>query len=305
MRRLGRLSTSVAGLELEHPVMNASGILGSEPEHLDILARLGVSALVSKTITPKPRAGYEPPIVVELRNGGLLNAVGLANPGKEIIPSLVKRARELNKIIIISVGGVSEREFAEVAEMADESRADGIELNLSCPHTRGYGIDIGSDPEDVARVVETVVSVTKIPVIVKLGLSDRILRSAEKALEKGARALALINTVKALSIDVYSRKPILTNVFGGLSGPPIHPIAVRVVYEIYKELRPEIIGCGGVSSWADAAELILAGARAVQIGTALIKNQSIVREVVEGLERWLEEIDARDLGEVVGSAVET
>ncbi|MEL9929926.1 MAG: tRNA-dihydrouridine synthase, partial [Sulfolobales archaeon] len=233
-----RLSTDIAGIVLEHPVMNASGILGSEPEHIEILAGFGVSAIVTKTITPKPRTGYEPPIVVELRNGGLLNAVGLANPGIEIIPSLVERARRIRRIIIVSVGGSSERDFTEVAEIAEKSGANAVELNLSCPHTRGFGMDIGSDPADVARVVGSVASILRIPVIAKLGLSDRIIESAGKALEKGARALTLINTLKALAVDIYSMKPILTNIFGGLSGPPIHPIAVRVIYEIYREYKP-------------------------------------------------------------------
>ncbi|MEM4485338.1 MAG: dihydroorotate dehydrogenase PyrD [Sulfolobales archaeon] len=299
-----RLSTDIAGIVLEHPVMNASGILGSEPEHIEILAGFGVSAIVTKTITPKPRTGYEPPIVVELRNGGLLNAVGLANPGIEIIPSLVERARRIRRIIIVSVGGSSERDFTEVAEIAEKSGANAVELNLSCPHTRGFGMDIGSDPADVARVVGSVASILRIPVIAKLGLSDRIIESAGKALEKGARALTLINTLKALAVDIYSMKPILTNIFGGLSGPPIHPIAVRVIYEIYREYKPEIIGVGGVSDWRDAAEFILVGARAVQIGTTLLKKSDVVKDILTGLERWLEEIGFRSIRDLIGYAVE-
>jgi dihydroorotate oxidase B, catalytic subunit (EC 1.3.3.1) len=157
----------------------------------------------------------------------------------------------------------------------------------------------------VSEIVEAVSGSIKIPVIAKLGLSDRILRSAEKALEKGAKALTLINTIKALVIDVYSMKPILTNIFGGLSGPPIHPIAVRIVYEIYRELKPEIIGVGGVSDWRDVAEFILAGAKAVQIGTALIKKPDIIPEILKDLQNWMVEMNIKDINEVVGAALKS
>jgi dihydroorotate dehydrogenase (NAD+) catalytic subunit len=299
---LRKLETSIAGLRLDHPVMNASGVLGAEPEQIEILASYGVSAIVSKTITKNPRRGYDPPIVVELRNGDLLNAVGLANPGINIIPELIKKAKSLGKRIIISVGGSSEKEFAEVAEKAEISGADAVELNLSCPHTKGYGIDIGGDPSNVAEVVETVSSIIKIPVIAKLGLSDRIRESAGKALEKGARALTLINTIKAMAIDVYSKKPILTNIVGGLSGRSIHPVATRVIYEIYGEYGADIIGVGGVFTWEDAAEFILAGARAIQVGTALIKDPGVIHEILKGLIHWLETLETDRIEDLIGAA---
>lgn len=297
------LETSIAGLRLEHPVMNASGILGSEPEHLEILAKQGFSALVSKTITLNPREGYPPPIIVELRNNGLLNAVGLANPGAGVIPVLAGKARELSKPLILSIGGSSAEEFVKLAELASEAGVDAVELNLSCPHAKGYGLELGSDPMLVYRIVKDTVSVASIPVIAKLGLTDRVIESAGKALEAGVKALTLINTVKAMSIDVYTLKPVLSNRYGGLSGPPIHPIAVRVVYDVYREYRAEIIGVGGVSSWMDAAELILAGARAVQVGTAVIWNEDIVDEVLGGLRKWLIDLGYNSLMDLVGRAV--
>jgi len=299
---LASLSTSIAGLRLRHPVMNASGILGSEPEHIDILVGLGVSAVVTKTFTYERREGYPPPIIVELPSGGLLNAVGLANPGIEGVEPVVRRCKELGVPVIVSVGGRNEDEFAAVAARAEESGADAVELNLSCPHTKGYGIEIGSDPNNVYSVVRAVASTVRIPVIAKLGLSDNMLRSAEKVLEAGAKGLTLINTVKAMAIDVYTLKPVLSNVFGGLSGPPIHPIAVRAVYEVYRELRAEIIGCGGVSDWASAAEMIIAGARAVQVGTILVRNRNSVKEILEGLEEWLRLHEFRSIEEAIGAA---
>jgi len=299
---LASLSTSIAGLRLRHPVMNASGILGSEPEHIDILVSFGVSAVVTKTFTLERREGYPPPIIVELPNGGLLNAVGLANPGIGGVEPVVRRCKKLGVPVIVSVGGRNEDEFAAVAARAEESGADAVELNLSCPHTRGYGIEIGLDPSNVYSVVRAVASTVRIPVIAKLGLSDSLLKSAEKALEAGAKGLTLINTVKAMVIDVYALKPVLSNIFGGLSGPPIHPIAVRAVYEVYRELRAEIVGCGGVSDWASAAEMIAAGARAVQVGTILVRNRNAVREILDGLEAWLRLHGFRSVEEAVGAA---
>ncbi|ADM28207.1 dihydroorotate oxidase B, catalytic subunit [Ignisphaera aggregans DSM 17230] len=296
------LETIVAGIVLKHPIMNASGILGEYREHIARLARYGFSAIVTKTITPSPRKGYEPPIIVELPNGGLLNAVGLANPGKGIVYDLVNEARKYSLPIIISIGGSSEREFIEVASLADEFGANGIELNLSCPHAKGYGIEIGADPSSVYSIVKEVSSVVKIPIIAKLGLCDRVVESSIKALSGGARALTLINTVKAMAIDVYTMKPILSNIFGGLSGPPIHPIAVRIVYEVYRETEADIIGCGGVDSWESAAEFFLAGAKAVQIGTAIYRDENIVNNIVQGLQQWLYEIGAKSIRDIVGAA---
>jgi len=297
------LAVDIAGLRLKHPVMNASGILGSYREHIARLASYGVSAIVTKTITPKPREGYNPPIIVELPTGGLLNAVGLENPGKDIVEELVSEAKKFRIPIIVSVGGRNEEEFVEVAVKADTSNADAVELNLSCPHAKGYGIEIGSDPHIVYNVVKAVSSTVKIPVIAKLGLCDKVVDSAIKALEAGARALTLINTVKAMYIDVYTAKPFLTNIFGGLSGPPIHPIAVRVVYEVYRETKAEIIGCGGIYDWATAAEMILAGARAVQVGTALMKNpREVVENIVKGLRLWIEMLSLQSIEQAVGLA---
>ncbi|MCS7111378.1 MAG: dihydroorotate dehydrogenase PyrD, partial [Ignisphaera sp.] len=273
-------------------------------EHILRLARYGVAAIVTKTITPKARRGFDPPILVELSNGGLINAVGLENPGKGVIPELVNEAKKHSIPILVSIGGVNEQEFLEVAVAANDARADAIEINLSCPHTKGYGIEIGMDPHNVYNVVKSITSVVSIPVIAKLGLSDRVVEAAGKSLEAGARALTLINTIKSLYIDVYTLKPVLTNIFGGLSGPPIHPIAVRVVFEVYKEFKPEIIGCGGISSWVDAAEFIAAGARALQIGTALGKDpQKVINSILKGLRNWMLMHEFKYINEAVGISV--
>lgn len=298
------LSAVIAGIRLKHLIMNASGVLGAYPEHVVRLAEYGVAAVVTKTFTVSPREGYGPPIIVGLRHGGYLNAVGLANPGVDELPKVVRKSVELGLPVIVSVGGLTVEDYVRVGSVALDSGADALELNLSCPHTKGYGLDVGSDPTNVFEVVEAVASVSSAPVIVKLGLSDNYLKSAGKALEAGAKALTLINTIRAMLIDVYSLKPVLSNVFGGLSGPPIHPIAVRVVYEVYREFSPEIIGVGGVGDWVSAAELILAGAKAVQVGSALAlgRPKELIASILEGLSHWVMELGYSRVSDLVGSA---
>ncbi|MEM4868846.1 MAG: dihydroorotate dehydrogenase PyrD [Desulfurococcaceae archaeon] len=302
MNTSGKLRIRLVGIDLEHPVMNASGILGSEPEHVEILASAGFSAVVTKTFTLKPSTGYPMPIMVELENGEFLNAVGLANPGIDSVHLVVEKAHRLGKPVVVSIGAKSEEEFAELAIKAENAGADAIELNLSCPHVRGHGLEIGSNPELVYRVVKEVSSTTRVPILAKLGLCDRVVESAGKALEAGARGLTLINTIRAIAIDVYSFKPVLSNKYGGLSGPPIKPIAVRVVYDVYREYQAEIIGCGGITNWKDAAEFIVAGAKAVQIGSAFLRNRNIVREVLQGLEEWLKAVGYSRIEDLVGAA---
>jgi len=301
--RLDALRVVVGGLRLEHPVMNASGVLGSSPAGIAKLASLGFSAVVTKTLTPEPREGFSPPIIVQLPTGGILNAVGLANPGRGAIPALVSAGREAGLPVIVSIGGRDAGEFAGLAEVAEDAGAAAVELNLSCPNARGYGMELGSDPRVVREVVRAVDSTVGIPVMAKLGLSDRVVESAGAALEGGADALVLINTVRATYIDVYTLRPVLTATHGGLSGPPIHPIAVRVVYDVFREYGCDIVGVGGVHDWASAAEFIAAGAKAVQIGTAVAYDEGVVRKVVEGLARWVEVMGASSVSDLVGAAV--
>ena len=304
MKRSGdALETAVAGLLLRHPVMNASGILGYLPEHADIMASWGVSAIVSKTFTKEPREGYSPPIIVKLGYGALLNAVGLSNPGVGGLRLFAESAKKHGVPLIVSAGGRSVAEFVEVAAAAEEAGSSAIELNMSCPHFEGGGLELGRDPAAVSSVVREVSSVVRVPVVVKLGLSDRLVDSAVAALGAGARALTLINTVRGMAIDVHSLRPVLSNVYGGLSGKPIHPIAVWAVYSVYKETSADIIGAGGVFTWRDAAELVLAGSRAVQVGTALVyRGTEVVSRIVEGLRSWLREIGRGSLSDVVGAA---
>lgn len=302
MITLSDISVVIGGKKLAHPLMNASGILGSEPEHVDILVQAGFSAVVTKTFTMQQREGYKPPILIDLGHIGFINAVGLSNPGIRGIRNIVKRARELSVPIIVSIAGSTVDEFIKLSMEAEDSGADMIELNLSCPHVEKHGIELGMDPLYVKQVVKEIASVVKIPVIAKLGLCDKIVDSAGKALESGAKALTLINTIRAITIDPYSLKPVLTNKYGGLSGPAIKPISVRVVYDVYKEYRADIIGCGGIQDWRDVAEFLLAGAKAVQIGSGYLKNKTIVSEILQGLNNWIKLHGFKTILESVGYA---
>ncbi len=296
------LETKIGRLVLRHPVMNASGILGSGAAGFARLAKAGVAALVTKSFTREPRRGYSTPIAMPLPYG-LLNAVGLSNPGAEALQELLRYARSLGVPVIVSIAGSDEEEFAEVAAVAEESGASAVELNLSCPHARGRGLELGMDPRKVRNIVSAVASTVRIPVWAKLGLSDRVLDSASAALEAGAEGLVLINTIRAMRIDVWAKKPVLGNRVGGLSGPAIHPIAVRVVYEVYGETGADIVGVGGVEDWETAVEMVLAGARAVQVGTAIVtKGEQVVLEILEGMRRYLELVGAKSLEELVGAA---
>lgn len=296
------LEVVASGIRLKHPVMNASGLLGSNTEGILRLVESGVSAVVTKTLTLEPREGYLPPITVPLGEC-MLNAVGLANPGISVVDELVKAIHNYGLPAIVSIGGRNIDEFIALAVKAEETGADALELNMSCPHTPGYGVDASKTIEAIKNIVSGVKSVVDIPVWVKLGYSRFLLREAGTALAAGADALVLINTIPGMVIDVYIGKPVLTNRFGGLSGVCIHPITVYSVYMVYREYRCEIIGAGGVQDWRTAVELIEAGAKALQVATAFYtKGYSIVYEIVSGLTRFLEEIDVKNITELVGLA---
>ena len=297
-----RLATEIAGLKLANPTMLAAGILGLSEESLRRVADAGAGAVVTKSVGLKPREGYLNPSVIQV-DGGLLNALGLPNPGVHYFSEEIRGA-EFQTPIIMSIYGFSPQDFAEVASVAAKAGVDALELNLSCPHVERTGAEIGHDPSLVAEVVEKVKSRVDRPVFVKLtpNVAD-IVEVAKAAVESGADALTAINTVRAMAIDIETTHPLLANKVGGLSGPPIKPIAVRCVYEIYREVNVPIVGCGGISSWRDVVEFMLAGASAVQIGTAVaFQGLEVFRSVTKGLEVYLREKGFGSVEEIVGLA---
>jgi dihydroorotate dehydrogenase (NAD+) catalytic subunit len=297
-----RLNINLTNLKLDNPTILASGILGYSAETFETIVEGGAGAIVTKSIGVKPRKGYANPTVVQT-NCGLINAMGLPNPG---ITEFVKEIREAKAVLkvplIVSVYGYSAEEYTSVAERAVAVGADAVELNVSCPHVKETGSEIGQNPQVLAEVVRKVKSTVKKPVIVKLSPNvTSIADVAEAAVKAGADALTAVNTVKAMAIDSETALPILTNKFGGLSGPAVKPIALRCVYDIYERVKVPIIGCGGITGWQDAAEFLLAGASAIQVGTAIAtKGPSIFKNITRGLNAYLEKKGFESVNEIVG-----
>ena len=298
-----QMDVEIAGLKIRNPTILASGILGMTAECLMKVARAGAGALTTKSIGLEPREGYKNPTVIQVECG-ILNAVGLPNPGIRRFTEEIKKLRDLKVPLIVSIYGFSSEEYAKVAEIAAETGADAIELNLSCPHIKGSGAEIGKDPEMVSLIVEMVKEAVDCPVFAKItpNVAD-IKEIAKAAASAGADAITAINTIRAMAIDVETCRPILANKMGGLSGGAIKPIAVRCVYEIYEAVDIPVIGCGGVRTWRDAVEFMLAGASAIQIGSAIAyEGLSIFKRIADGIEDYLSRKKFRSVREIVGLA---
>lgn len=288
-------------MRLANPTMLASGILGLSAESLGNSVKGGAGAIVTKSVGLKPRKGYSNPTIVQT-SCSLINAVGLPNPGIDEFVKEIREAKNFDIPLIVSVYGFSAEEYAKVAKKAVDAGANAVELNVSCPHVKETGSEIGQNPEILAEVVRKVKAVVEKPVFVKLSpnVTD-IAEIAEVAAKAGADALTTINTVKAMAIDPETAMPILSNKVGGLSGPAIKPIAVRCIYEIYEHVKVPIIGCGGITNWRDAVEFILAGATAIQIGTAIAqKGPNVFRAVTRGINTYLKRKGFKSVNEIVG-----
>lgn len=285
------LSVRLGPLTLENPVMVASGTFGYGVEYEDVvdIGRLG--AICVKGISLAPRPGNPPPRICETASG-MLNAIGLANIGYDaFVSQMLPRLRAARATVIANIYGTSSGEFAELARRFDEVEGiAALEVNISCPNVKAGGIHFGKDPAAAADVTRAVRRATRLPIIVKLSPEAGDLAAvAEAAAQSGADALSLINTIRGMSIDVETRRPRLGSVMGGLSGPAIHPIAVRMVYEVHRAVDIPLIGIGGISCLRDALELILAGATAVQVGTASYSNPRTATDILADLSRYCEE----------------
>jgi len=298
-----RLATEIAGLKLANPTMLAAGILGLTGSSLRSVVEAGAGAVVTKSLGLKPREGYPNPTVVQV-DCGLLNAMGLPNPGVHHFGGEIREAKETGVPVIVSIYGFSSEEFGKVAQVAVDVGADALELNVSCPHVEETGAEIGSDPGLVAEVVRKVKNKVDKPVFVKLTPNvANIGEVAKAAVEAGADAITAINTVRAMAIEIETIRPLLANKIGGLSGPAIKPIAIRCVYEIYREVDVPVIGCGGITDWTDAVEFMLAGASAVQIGTAIaFKGLGIFKSVTRGIDAYVRKKGFGSVKEIVGLA---
>jgi dihydroorotate dehydrogenase (NAD+) catalytic subunit len=289
-------------LELRNPTVLASGILGYTAESLQRVVEGGAGAVVTKSVGVAPQIGYANPTVVQA-NCGLINALGLPNPGIDKYAEEIIHAKTVVKApLIVSVFGYSADEYALVAQKATGAGAEAVELNVSCPHVKQTGSEIGQNPKILTEVIAKVKAKVQKPVIVKLSpnVTD-ITEIAKAAVEAGADALTAINTVKALAVDTETALPVLNNVRGGLSGPAIKPIALRCVYDLYEEVETPIIGCGGITDWRDAVEFLLAGASAIQIGTAIaLKNPTVFKTINGGISAYLKKKKLGSVKEIVG-----
>jgi dihydroorotate dehydrogenase (NAD+) catalytic subunit len=296
------LSVDVGGIRMRNPVMTASGTFGyaREFEQYMDLNRLG--ALVVKTITRLPRAGNPPPRVVETP-AGMLNAIGLQNVGIEaFIREKLPYLRRLEPPLIVNVAGESVEDFRDLTKrISDQEGVAGIELNISCPNVAG-GLDFSSDPTLAYRVVKAARDATQLPIIPKLSpnVTD-IVAIARAVADAGADAISLINTLVGMAVDVRTRQPKIGNVTGGLSGPAIRPVAVRMVWQVARAVRLPIIGMGGIVTAEDALEFLIAGATAVAVGTANFINPTAAVKVIEGLEQYCAANGIPDVRQLIGT----
>lgn len=296
------LAVNLAGISLDNPLILASGFLGISQE---IFTRLyhefEVGAIVSKSISLNPMEGYRGPTVVPLENFNFLNAVGLSNPGSDSFSNEIKN----NDVpLLVSLVGSQENEFPKLIKKFDKLCILGYEVNLSCPHVAKMGMEVGDDIELVYRIIKRIKSVTTKPVIIKIGIGNtNIVKIAEIAQDAGANAITAINTIRAMKIDIKTERPILSNKFGGLSGKAIKPIGIRSVYEISKNLNIPVVGCGGIFSWEDVIEYMLAGSSAVQIGSSIgYLGMSVFKEIKKGIMDYIKKKDLKNIMEIIGNA---
>lgn len=304
------LNVEIAGIRFRNPLLLASGIADETGRSMAMAVRNGAGGVVTKSLSIQAREGHPNPCIIELPFG-MINAMGLPNPGIydyriEVEAYLKETGNEYP--IIASIFGSTIPEYAQAAKLSSDMGVNAIEINGSCPNARGLGLQFGQDERVIRALVEEVVSETSLPVFFKLTPNtDKINSLALAAQEGGAHGLVAINTLQAMMIDIYTRRPILTNTTGGLSGPAIKPIGVRCVHSIASDpdIDIPVIAVGGVTHWKDAIEYMMAGASAVQIGTAVSwGNLDTFRDIREGMVRFLVEEGIGDINDIIGSALD-
>ena len=296
------LATSVGKMKLDKPAMLASGILGISLDVFNRLYRSGAGAVVTKSLSSEPWEGYPNPTIFSVNGGGWMNAVGLSNPGASNFAKMIEP--NVDVPIIVSLVGSIPKDFEMMINEFKNCNVTAFELNLSCPHVAKVGLEVGDDPELVKKIVTTVKNSTAAPVIAKVGLgTTNYLNTVKTAIDSGIDAITAINTVRAMAIDVETQRPILSNKYGGLSGTPIKPIALRCVYEISSKYDIPIIGCGGISTWEDAIEFFLAGASAIQLGSAIGDNWiNVFDDINKGVLQYMKQKNYSTIEEMVGLA---
>ena len=293
---------NIAGVEFKNPVMVASGTFGSGAEYDEFVDLNRLGAVVTKGVANVPWEGNPTPRIAETY-GGMLNAVGLQNPGYDLFAKRdIPYLKKYDTNIIVNVCGRTTEDYIDVVEKLGHEEVDMLEINISCPNVKHGGIAFGQDPKAVEAITKEVKKVAKQPVIMKLSPNVTDITEMAKAAEAGgADALSLINTLTGMQINVERQKFVLANKTGGLSGPAIKPVAVRMVYQVANAVKVPIIGMGGIASAKDALEFILAGATAVSVGTANFNNPNTTIEVIEGIEDYMERHGVEDINNLIGS----
>ena len=303
---MGRLSVNLCGIEMDNPIIPASGTYGFGYEFAEYYDINILGTFSFKGTTLQPRFGNPTPRIAETPSG-MLNAVGLQNPGVEKVISeeLPKLKECFNKPVMANVSGFSLEEYVSVCEKLDkEPQVGWIEVNISCPNVHGGGMSFGTSPEAAAEVTRAVKAVTTKPVIIKLSPNVTDIVAIAKACEvAGADGISLINTLLGMKIDIRGRKPLLANTTGGMSGPAVFPIAVRMVYQVAKAVKIPVVGLGGVSTPEDVIEMMLAGATAVQVGAANLVDPYACKDIIEKLPEVMDKYNIENLKDIIGGAL--
>jgi len=288
---------------MENPTILASGIMDEDSGSIQRIIDCGAGAIVTKSIGLQAREGYPNPTLIEL-DYGMLNAMGLPNPGINNYSQEMSELRDPKIPIIGSVYGANPDEFIQLGQKMEEYDASALELNLSCPHAKSYGLEVGCDPKMIHRITSSVKEAIKIPVFTKLSPNvTNIVENAKAAEKGGADAIVAINTVKAMKIDVEIGRPVLSNKIGGYSGKAIKPIGVRCVYEIAENVGIPIIGVGGITTGEDAIEYFMAGASAIQIGSGIYyRDLDIFKKICTEIEQWMKDHNYNTLSKIIGVA---
>ena len=298
---MSRLNVNICGVDFKNPVIAASGTYGFGREYNQLYPIGKLGGISCKGMTIREKLGNPPPRIAETPDG-MLNSVGLQNPGVDhFLAHELPWLRQQNIVVIANIAGGTEEDYAAIAEKIDGSDVDMVELNISCPNVKAGGAAFGTSPETAAHITSVVREKCRKPLMVKLSPNVTNIAEIAVAVEAaGADCVSLINTLLGMRIDIRTRRPILKNNKGGMSGPAVFPIAVRMVNEVYNAVKIPVIGLGGVSTWQDAIEMTLAGASAIQVGTAMFTDPYAPLSVIEGMERYLEDNNIDNISELVG-----
>ena len=298
------LSVNIAGVHFNNPIIAASGTIGFGHEYSEFYPLSVFGGISCKGTTLKERLGNPPPRIAETPMG-MLNAVGLQNPGVEhFIEHDLPWLRQQNTVVIANVAGSTQEDYCKMVEILSETDIDMVELNISCPNVKEGGVQFGTSCQSVGAITKAVRKFCKKPLMIKLSPNVADIAEIAKAAEsEGADAVSLINTLTGMRIDINTRKPIIKNVTGGMSGPAVFPVAVRMVWQVKNAVKIPVIGMGGVTTWKDAVEMLMAGADALQIGTALFTNPYAPVEIAKGLNQYLDDHNMKSVTELTHTVI--